>query len=54
MTDKERDWECGLRLGVRPATGSAACDWECGLGTVGHGPEGENAAPVVVGENGFH
>ena len=24
MTDKERDWECGLRLGVRPATGSAA------------------------------
>ena len=29
-------------------------DWEYGQRTEGHGTEGENAGPVVIGENGFH
>ena len=29
-------------------------DWEYGLRTEGHGTEGENVGPVVIGENGFH
>ena len=29
-------------------------DWEYGLRTEGHGTEGDNGGPVVIGENGFH
>ena len=29
-------------------------DWEYGLRTEGHGAEGEQRGPVVIGENGFH